>query len=302
MSLKIQETNVNGLLSYLHSFFSHEAEVKGLKLSYKTALSDDSCNIETDDTKLTQVLLNLIKNAIKFTNSGAIEFGYNIVETQHVASLLEFYVQDTGIGIAPEKHDIIFERFRQVDMEVTRSYEGIGLGLTISKAFVEKLGGKIWVESLLGKGATFYFNIPYSSTELNQVKNTSENSMGGQLEFVNVLIVEDDDICTLLLKELLENEKANIFFAKNGKEAIDIVNNQEIHLVLMDLRMPVMDGFEATTLIKRINPDMPVIAQSAYAFSTDKDKAKIAGCDDFIIKPVNWEILLPLIKKHLTKQ
>jgi len=302
IDIELKETNINLLLKHLYTFFKPEAEVKALSLTFKTGLSDESCKIETDGTKLTQVLSNLIKNAIKFTKSGTIEFGCNVVETLQPKSLIEFYVKDSGIGIAPDMQESIFERFIQVEMTASRNYEGAGLGLAISKAFVEKLGGKIWVKSELGKGATFFFNIPFNSTSINKVEKLSEAIKEGQLQFVNILIAEDDDICMIVLKEMLEIEKPNLYFANNGREALDIVKNKpEIQLVLMDLKMPVMDGFEATKLIKRIKPALPVIAQSAYAFSNDQDKARKAGCDDFISKPVKREMLLSMIKKHLLK-
>jgi CheY-like chemotaxis protein len=280
----------------LHTFFKPEAIGKGVCLSYNTELSDELSIIETDDTKLTQILSNLIKNALKFTNSGTVDFGYHLN-----GKLLEFYVQDTGIGIAPKMHNNIFERFRQVEISIARNYEGAGLGLAISKAFVEKLGGKIWVKSELGKGATFLFSIPYSSINFGQVETVIETNFGGNLNLVNILIAEDDYICMNLLKEMMENENANLFFATNGQEALDLVKtNPEIQIVLMDLKMPVMDGFEAIKLIKRIKPGLPIIAQSAYAFSNDQKKAKIAGCDDFISKPVKRELLLSMINKHIS--
>jgi PAS domain S-box-containing protein len=166
IDISSKEINVNHLLKQLHAFFKPEAEGKGLNLTYKTELSDELCKIKTDETKLTRVLSTLINNALKFTKSGTIVFGYHRKE-----QVLEFYVQDTGIGIVPEMQEIIFERFRQVDMSIARNYEGAGLGLAISKAFVEKLAGKIWVESELGKGSTFFFNIPHSSTYINRPKH-----------------------------------------------------------------------------------------------------------------------------------
>jgi hypothetical protein len=298
IDLDLKETNVNQLLNHLYIFFRPEAEGKELKLTLKIGLSDELSKIETDDTKLIQVMSNLIKNSLKFTKTGTIEFGYRQKE-----KVLEFYVHDTGIGIALEMQNKIFERFRQVEMATARNYEGAGLGLAISKAFVEKLGGNLWVDSELGKGSTFFFNVPYISTKISQYENQKEYEPGGSLKSVNILIAEDDYVCMHFLEEMLEFENANLFYAINGQEALDIVKTTpEVQIVLMDLKMPVMDGFEATKLIKRLRPGLPVIAQSAYAFSNDQDKARIAGCDDFIGKPLKQELLLSMIKKHLVKQ
>jgi CheY-like chemotaxis protein len=240
----------------------------------------------------------VINNALKFTKTGAIDFGY-----QRKEKMIEFYVKDTGIGIAPENQEIIFERFRQVDMADARNYEGAGLGLAISKAFVEKLGGKIWVQSELEKGATFFFNIPYNPKIKIKLEKPLEVGNEAKLPGINILIVEDDNVCMELLKFVLEEEKANLFFASDGQEAFYLVKTTpELQIVLMDLKMPVMNGFEATKLIKKLKPDLPVIAQSAYAFSNDQDKAKMAGCDDFISKPIVRELLLAKINKQLAKR
>jgi signal transduction histidine kinase/CheY-like chemotaxis protein len=295
IEIDLQEINVNHMIKHLHTFFIPEAEGMGLILTYKTGLNDIMCITETDNLKLTQILSNLIKNALKFTKSGTVEFGYHRKD-----QMLEFYVQDTGIGIESKMQDTIFERFRQVDMSISRNYEGAGLGLAITKAYIERLGGKIWVESELNEGATFFFNIPYKPGQITQTETQVENQFGGRLKGVNILIAEDDCVSMKLLKELLESENANLFFANNGQEAVEIVKTtSEIQILLMDLKMSIMDGFEATRLIKIIKPGLPIIAQSAYAFSNDKDKARIAGCNDFIGKPVKLELLLSMIIKHL---
>ena len=293
-----KEINLNNLLHQLHAFFNPDAEGKGLMLEYNTDFSDELCTIETDEAKLSQVLINLLKNAIKFTKKGSINFGYH-----HKTNIIEFYVQDTGIGIPVNQREIIFERFIQGETSINREYEGAGLGLSISKAYVEKLGGKIWVESEFGVGSTFFFNIPYKFAQSVQVITPIEKISKSSLQSINILIAEDDEHSMLLIKKTLENEKANLLFANNGQEALDLVKSHpEIQIVLMDLKMPVMDGFQATELIKILKPGLPVIAQSAYAFSDDKDKARIAGCDDFISKPIKKELLLSIINKHIVKK
>jgi PAS domain S-box-containing protein len=296
IDISFKEVNVNQLLMQLHVFFKPEAERKCLKLTYFTELPDELCTIETDETKLNQVLSNLIKNSLKFTKTGDISFGYHLIK-----DMLHFYVRDTGKGIQEKHKKIIFERFIQGDMSITRDYEGAGLGLSISKAYIERLGGKIWVESELDKGATFFFSIPYNFSRMEQIKPPIKTGLNDSKLPINILIVEDDEFSTLFLREILEEENTNLLFSSNGEEALDMVKKHpEIQIVLMDLKMPVMDGFEATKLIKKLKPGLPIIAQSAYAFSDDRYKAKSAGCDDFIAKPVEMDILLSVINKQLS--
>jgi len=295
IELYMQETDVNELLRYLHTIFKPESDARGLQLNCLPGLPDHFCLIETDKTKLTQVLSNLIKNAIKFTTAGSINFGYQLKK-----NVLEFFVSDTGIGIAPEMHEIIFERFRQVDMSLARNFEGAGLGLAISKAFIVKLGGKMWVKSELGKGAKFLFIIPNNLSESRHAEIQMKKKPGGRLENVNILIAEDDVNSMLVLRKMLEIEKANLFFARNGQEAVDIaMATPKLQLVLMDLKMPVMDGFEAIKIIKQLKPEIPIIAQSAYVFSNDQDMARKSGCNDYIGKPIKMESLIEMINKYI---
>ncbi len=295
MMLHLEETDINQLLKDLFLFFTPEAKTRGLNFIYSCGLPDEECIINTDHTKLTQILTNLIKNAFKFTESGVINFGYNLKGQK-----LQFYVKDTGEGIAPEQMEIIFERFRQGDISNSRQYEGTGLGLPISKAYVEMLGGKIWIESELGKGTAFYFNIPYNLITNKQNGNQEDPSLTKSLQTVNILIAEDDEMSMKYLKEVLENNTVNLFFAENGQEAVDLVrDNPKIDIVIIDLKMPLMDGFEATRQIKQIRPDLPIIAQTAFAFSDDEKRIKQAGCDEYIAKPLNSEILFEKINKLL---
>ncbi len=295
IELCMQETDLNELMWHLHTIFKPESESRGLQLNCKPGLPDQFCLIETDKTKLAQVLSNLIKNAIKFTPNGSIDFGYQLKK-----NVLEFYVSDTGIGVAPEMSEIIFERFRQVDMSLARNFEGAGLGLAISKAFILKLGGKMWVKSELGKGAKFLFIIPYRLIASRHDEIRIKKTVGGRLQNVNILIAEDDVNSMLVLRKMLEIEKANLFFARNGQEAVNMVmTTPELQIVLMDLKMPVMDGFEAIRIIKQMKPEIPIIAQSAYVFSNDQDQARKSGCNDYIGKPIQMESMIELINKHI---
>ncbi len=291
--LQQSETPVNELMRDLYAFFKPEIDKKGLRLNLKTGLPDNDSVIETDSGKLIQILTNLIQNALKFTSSGEIDFGYN-----RSNSTLEFYVIDTGIGIAADMKEKIFDRFHQVDNTLTRTQEGSGLGLSISQAYVEMLGGTIRIESREGWGSEFYFTLPYRPTFLQQKPIPSPVNQKPIITapFITILIAEDDAVSSLLLKKNLTDENINTLFAVNGKEAVEMVQqHQEINIVLMDIRMPVMNGFDTTRVIKELRPDLPVIVQTAFTSKDEKDKSHEAGCDGYITKPINKVELLELI-------
>ena len=291
--LQESETPVNELMRDLYAFFKPEIDKKGLRLNLKTGLPDNDSVIETDSGKLIQILTNLIQNALKFTSSGEIDFGYN-----RSNSTLEFYVIDTGIGIAADMKEKIFDRFHQVDNTLTRTQEGSGLGLSISQAYVEMLGGTIRIESREGWGSEFYFTLPYRPTFLQQKPIPSPVNQKPIITapFITILIAEDDAVSSLLLKKNLTDENINTLFAVNGKEAVEMVQqHQEINIVLMDIRMPVMNGFDTTRVIKELRPDLPVIVQTAFTSKDEKDKSHEAGCDGYITKPINKVELLELI-------
>ncbi len=298
MNLEIQSANINQLLSEVAVLFIPEAQAKGLRLSFTTALPNEKSFIQTDRQKLVQVLTNLIKNSLKFTKTGSINFGYDLVDDH-----LEFYVEDSGVGIPEHQTEIIFDQFRQGSFALTRAYEGAGLGLSISKAFVEMLGGKIWVESKVGYGSAFYFNIPYKNSNSKSVASTSGKykNVTSASPSITILIAEDDANSLMFLKTLLELEKLIILVASNGEEAVELVKTHpEIMLVLIDMKMPVMNGFEATQQIKQLRPDLPVIAQTAYAFAKDQQEALKAGCDEYISKPIKKPVLMEKIRKLIT--
>jgi PAS domain S-box-containing protein len=298
---KVQENdiNINTLCSLIYEQFSPKAKEKSIALTLKTDLSDNEAIIITDSTKLSQILTNLIGNALKFTQQGFINFGYLVKNNQ-----LEFYVEDSGIGIPLNMQEIVFKRFRQVETTDTRNFGGSGLGLSISKAYVEMLGGKMWLTSELGKGTVFYFTIPYKNTTPNNPPDTL-TVKDLNLKFhttKTLLIAEDSDSSFDLLKEILSDKGIILIRAVNGIEAVNLCKyNPNIDLVLMDIKMPEMDGYEATTLIKEFKPYLPIIAQSAYISDTDRIKALQCGCSDFICKPINKKILLSKISEQLHK-
>lgn len=295
MEIRDNTFSLNSMIDDLYSFFSQFATDKNIKLNYKTPLDNSDIQIVADEAKLNQILTNLINNAIKFTQNGSIDFSYEIANNE-----IQFYVKDTGIGIAPEFQDKIFERFVQVDLNITRGFEGAGLGLAICKGLVEKLGGKIWFESEVNKGSTFFFTIPYKP-EISETKTEDEakdETFSGKK--IKTLIAEDDLVSYLYLSKLLKDSRFQLIHAENGREAVEFVKNTpDIDLVLMDMRMPEMDGFEATQQIKAIRPELPIIAQTAYAFQDEREKILSIGCDDYLSKPVEQGKLLQLIKKYI---
>ena len=294
IELSQDSVNIIQLLEELYDLYKSKANNKNIFLAINKQLKDNQINIFTDYVKLKQILNHLLSNAIKFTHEGEIKFGYNVKN-----NLLEFYVKDTGIGIKKELHEKIFEQFRQGELDISKMYGGTGLGLSISKKLVELLNGKIWLESEHNKGSCFYFSIPFSKLD-SVIEPISEDE-----RFMNsnakptILIAEDELTNFLFLHELL-NEQYNIVQAKNGEEAIDICKNRDdIKLILMDLKMPKIDGFEATKTIKELKSDIIIIAQTAYAMKKDREKILNLGCDDYVSKPIEITQLMELLKKYL---
>jgi len=299
MDVSISETNINEQVEYIFTFFQPEIEKKGVEFSFKNSLPSKKSIIKTDHEKVYAVLTNLVKNAIKFTKTGAIEFGYTKKD-----KILEFFVKDSGTGIPAEKKEVIFERFRQGNESMEKGYEGSGLGLTISKAYVEMLGGKIWVESEEGVGSVFYFTLPYHIEDKKIItpKDVVLDDDEKQVKKIKTLIVEDDEVSEELISNLITPFCKEILKVKNGLEAIEICRNiPDIDLILMDIRMPVMEGYEATRRIRQFNKEGIIIAQTAYAITGEKEKALEAGCNDYISKPIKKEILLGLIQQYFNK-
>jgi PAS domain S-box-containing protein len=298
MKIAVSEVNVNNQSKELYTFFKPEAEKKGIQLSFINTLPTQEAIIKTDKNKLYSILTNLIKNAIKYSNKGKIEFGY-----EKKGEYLEFFVKDTGIGIPKDRQKAIFDRFVQADIEDRRAFEGSGLGLSISKAYVEMLRGRIWVESEEGAGSQFYFTIPYNpnpeekTTTLDEIPTQKTES---QITGLKVLIAEDVEEAHKYLTTVLKSFSKEILHSKTGIETIEISrNNPDIDLILMDIKMPKMSGYEATRKIREFNKDVIIIAQTAYALTGDREKALNAGCDDYISKPVYKEELMEMIKKYL---
>lgn len=289
-------TDIPQLLNEQLLFFVSEANKKNIFLKLSCDLPQGFTTTVTDSTKLAQILCNLIKNALKFTMHGTIEFGCSLENVTY-----KFFVKDTGVGIPKEKNEIIFERFRQGDVSWSDNSEGVGLGLSISKAYVELLGGKIFVESEVGQGSIFYFTIPYRQSVSDPVTNMKPTGVTKPLSFnKKVLIAEDEENLYYLLREILKSEKIQTVYARDGKEAVEIIKGStDIDLIIMDSKMPNMTGYEATLAIRSFNQTIPIIALSAYSSETDKQKALNIGCNDYLVKPMTRQILVDMVAKHL---
>ncbi len=298
MEVDLSDVNVNSVTEYLYAFFKPEAEIKGIRLILKNSLPSNECVINTDSNKFDSILSNLIKNAIKYTHSGSIEFGYTLPHE----SLLQFFVKDTGIGIPGDRQAAIFERFIQADISDKQAYQGAGLGLAIAKAYVEMLGGKIRVESEHGKGSIFYFTIPYNADKQANgaiTKAVISEQKNVPVKNLKILIADDDETSDIFIELLINQFSREVLHAETGIEALRLfMNTPDIDLVLMDMKMPEMDGFEATRQIRGFNKDVIIIAQTAYGLSGDREKALDAGCNDYIAKPIIREELFALIQKY----
>ncbi len=300
--VELKETEINMESLFLELYNTYKVSFppeKGLELKVKIPSGLIESNIVIDEVKLRQILINLLNNSLKFTEKGEICFGY-VVKS---ASEISVFVKDTGIGISPEHHEVIFERFRQIDSGHSILHGGSGLGLSIAKAYVELMGGKFQVESEPGKGSEFTVTFPLVKTE--EVKTYQEKSDAGETSVEKnekiVLVAEDEDINWYFLDQILTLVNYKPLRAVNGKEAVKVcLENNNIDVVLMDIKMPVMNGFEALEEIRKIKPQLPVIAQTAYALPADLERLK-ASFDDFITKPIDRHILLEKIQNASVK-
>jgi len=299
-------SDINEQTAYIFTFFKLQAQEKGLSFKSKNGLPGNQSIIHTDHEKICAILTNLIKNAIKFTECGSIEFGYvlkNLKKANQTENLLlEFYVKDTGIGIPANRQKAIFDRFVQADISDSRAFQGAGLGLSISKAYTEILGGNIWMESEEGKGSTFYFTIPYKPENDKKTEITSILPVVDPESYkpnLKILIAEDDSASKLLINLALKEYGKQIIEVTSGSEAVEACRqNPDIDLIMMDVKMTDMDGYKATKEIRKFNKDVVIIAQTAYALVNEKKIAIDAGCNDYISKPISLDLLKSLVQKY----
>ncbi len=297
MEMNIKDSNINKQIEYIYTFFKPEIEGKNMQFTRNMPLPTDEATIKTDKEKLFAILINLVKNAIKYSEKGFIDIGY-----VKVGKHIKFYVEDSGIGIEKDRLQAIFKRFVQADISDKEARQGAGLGLAISKAYVEMLGGKLWVESELGKGSTFYFTIP-CELELKEtnIKFSEPDivELDSQIRDLNILIVEDNEESALLLSTLLKKNSRKISLANNGFEAIEFCrNNLDVDIVFMDMKMPEMNGYEATQKLRQFNKDVVIISQTAFGLAGDDEKAIEAGCDAYLSKPIKKSELLMLLERY----
>jgi signal transduction histidine kinase len=303
MAIAEGSCNLNDLFKELQISFNEiksQKEISNVDIEISNPLFAKDLSIITDPYRLRQVFVNLIGNALKFTEEGTVTFG--ILDDGN-SEFIKFFVKDTGIGIEKELQNEIFKRFHKVDSRKTRLYRGAGLGLAISKDIVKMLGGEICVESEPDVGSTFYFTLPMrvESNENTEKKNTESPNDKYKLDLSGktILVAEDEPNNFMYLNQILQRFNATIIWARDGEEAVNQVKKQHLDLILMDIKMPNKDGYEAAREIKTSFPDSIIIAQTAYVSNNEVDKCKEAGCDYYVSKPINRKMLANTIKKAM---
>ncbi|MBN2763230.1 MAG: PAS domain-containing protein, partial [Bacteroidales bacterium] len=302
MQIRMEPCDLNELMDELHTIYTRElkqADKGHIELFPVYSSESEKCIIITDGLRLRQIMNNLMNNAVKFTDKGTICFGYEIENQEYI----KFFVKDTGIGIEPIMTNIIFMPFRQADEGDARKYGGTGLGLPISRGLVRMLNGEIWHESAKGKGSTFFFRLPYKPYSENKDNQNNTNHQKNKTEWRHrkILIAEDDDLNYEFLYAILEPTSVSIERAIDGIQAVKLCQESEFDLILMDIRLPNLDGLQATRQIREYGLKLPIIAQTAYAMANDKEECLAAGCDDYVPKPVDKESLLHKLSRYLTE-
>ncbi len=300
MQIHFSECNVSTILYEIFNFYQSNNKKLLLRIFLDEEFMPPNINVLTDAYKLRQILNNLLENAIKFTDAGEIHFGCKITE-RHNTKMLEFYVTDTGIGMASDKLDIIFNLFYKLEDNTTKLYRGTGLGLTIARKLVNLLGGEIGVESELNKGSKFYFYLPYTkSFNVDKETNNGQKIISYDWSDKKIVVAEDEDINYLYIEKILTKTKVSFYWANNGAMALDLINTYKPDLVLLDIKMPEIDGFTVIKKLREKGVDTPVIAQTAYAMSSEIARMLESGCNDVISKPFKAYDLLEKIAKFFT--
>ncbi len=300
LQIKNGPCHLHGILDEVYQSYNDDLKRRNLfhlKLYLKEGFDDDNVMILTDSHRLKQILINLVGNAIKFTEKGYVEFGYQ----QQDQYFIQFYVKDTGIGLPEGKENEIFDRFSKFTDNTQRLYGGTGIGLSIAKQLCDLMGGQIWVKSEPLIGTTFYFTLPFHKIGVKSPKPMFNlTHKGFNWEGKTFLVAEDEEDNFRYIEVALALSNVSLIWARDGKEAVDIFRKVDnIDLVLMDLKMPIMDGYKATREIKKMSRTVPIIAQTAYAMIDEQERSFEAGCDDYIAKPIGYEELLGKINKFM---
>lgn len=283
------EFDVNDLIDEIYDEYKPQVLAKGLGFVASKPFADTNSIILADRSKLYQVFSHLLNNALKFTSEGSIKFGYRTDESEIV-----FFVADTGTGIPRELHSVIFDRFRKSENYLRKDYGGTGLGLAICKGIAELMKGRIWVESA-NRGAQFYFAIEQKSIVIEPKQNTCYNG-------VKVLVAEDEDINFSYIQEVLRSRKIAVDRAMNGIQAVEMMSQDaKYDIVFMDVRMPKMDGLQATRKIREFDSRTPIVAQTAFVMNDSKLNAIESGCNDYVSKPIKQSELLAMIDKYVRR-
>ncbi len=288
-------------LYYTFSNVKRKRNKGNIDLIYKFEIGTKNTFVKTDPVRFKQIMTNLLDNALKFTDKGYVEFGFRILKKESPGTV-ECFVKDSGIGISEENQKVIFNRFRKIEDVNNKFYDGTGLGLAISQKLAKLMDTEIQIKSKKGSGSEFTFQIPVAKSDIKDVSSLKivTSDFVPDWKGKKILIVDDELTSILLLKEYLQPAGIEVITARNGKEAIDALENGlKSDIILMDLRMPVIDGYTATSIIKEKYPELKVIAQTAYVMPYDEDKARASGCDDFITKPISKEVLFEKLSLYL---
>ncbi len=302
MSISFSQTNVRDQIEYIYSFLKPEADKKGIQLVLKNLLIANDVIIRTDREKVNAILMTLVSNAINYSDGGTIELGYHLLKTRGIANEsdlsdeIEFFIKDTGTGLTLNRYKAFLDRIVPDGITDEKTCQG-ELDISITKAYVNMLGGKMRVENEKGVGSVFYVTIPgdYES-QVNEISDHSGTK--DKIKNLKILIAEDDEISGMLLTIGVKAFGNEVLKVHTGLEAVETcLNNPDIDLVLMDIKMPELDGYEATRQIRMFNTDVIIIAQTAYALMGDREKAIEAGCNEYIAKPFGNASLGSVIRK-----
>ncbi|MBK8805320.1 MAG: response regulator [Bacteroidales bacterium] len=305
IAIKPSTTNIDTILYEIYTSYSQLCKSQkddAVSLVLNRKEKNKILKLKTDPLRFRQIFSNLLNNALKFTENGVIEFGYDYVEVQSIR-YIEFYVKDTGVGFSTKNQEFIFDRFYR-ENEAMKMHRGAGLGLTISKSLVNLLGGTIAAESELGKGSRFYIRFPFTEVELvdQSIKQSELTKQVVNWDNKTILVAEDEDINFIFIEELLRKYNLNILRARNGAEALKLYQEHIniIELILMDIKMPIMDGYEATTKIKQVNSKIAIVAQTAFTMDGEREKILNSGFDDYIAKPIKPNLLVEIMEKYIS--